>query len=159
MELNYFVKSNNKYKTVREVLINEFSISSRLLTLLRKEKKIYLNNSNTYLDKELLKRDLVTVNLNFEEDNSNIVPYNYKLNIVYEDDAYIVIDKPAGIAIHPSCLHYDNSLSNAVKFYLDSTHLHVKIRPVNRLDKDTSRLSCICKKSIYTRIFSKTNVK
>ena len=144
MQLTYLVDSNNNYKTVREVVKNRFSISSRLLTSLRKEKKIYLNHNNIYLDKELTQGDLVTVDLNFEEDNSNIVPYDFKLNIIYEDDAYLIIDKPAGMAIHPSCLHYDNSLSNAVRFYFDSTYLKVKIRPVNRLDKDTSRFSCIC---------------
>ncbi len=144
MQLTYLVKENNTYKTVREVLKNEFLISSRLLTSLRKEKKIYLNKSSIYLDKELSIGDLITINLDFEEDSSNIVPYNFKFNIVYEDNAYLIIDKPAGMAIHPSCLHYDNSLSNAVKFYFDSISLHVKIRPVNRLDKDTSRFSYIC---------------
>ena len=63
------------------------------------------------------------------------------------------------MAIHPSCLHYDNSLSNAVKFYFDSIGLKVKLRPVNRLDKDTSRISCFCKKSVYSRMFSKANDK
>jgi len=159
MELTYLVKTNNIYKTVREVVKNEFSISSRLLTSLRKEKKILLNNSTIYLDKELSDGDLVTVNLDFEEDNSNIVPYDFKLNIIYEDEAYLVIDKPAGMAIHPSCMHYANSLSNAVKFYFDSIDLNVKIRPVNRLDKDTSRFSSFCKKSIYSGMFSKTNDK
>ena len=154
MQLTYLVDTNNNYKTVREVLKNKFSISSRLLTTLRKEKKVLLNNSSIYLDKKLTIGDFVTVNLDFEEDNSNIVPYNFKLNILYEDDAYLIIDKPASMAIHPSCMHYDNSLSNAVKFYFDSIGLKVKIRPVNRLDKDTSRLSCICKKSVYPRMFS-----
>lgn len=50
-----------------------------------------------------------------------------------------------GIAIHPSCLHYNNSLSNAVKFYFDSINLKVKLRPVNRLDKDTSGLVIFAK--------------
>lgn len=143
MDLNYLVKSNTTYKTVREVIKNEFSISSRLTTLLRKEKKILLNHYSTYLDKKLSIQDLITVNLDFEEDNSNIVPYNFKLNIIYEDNAYLVVDKPAGIAIHPSCQHYYNSLSNAVKFYFDSVGLKTKIRPVNRLDKDTSRFNYI----------------
>jgi len=49
------------------------------------------------------------------------------------------------MAIHPSCLHYNNSLSNAVKFYFDSIGLKVKIRPVNRLDKDTSGLVVFAK--------------
>jgi len=95
MKLTYVVQSDYLHKTVRDVLKKEFLISSRLLTLLRKNKKVYLNNSNIYLDKELFLGDLITVNLDFEEDNSNIVPYDFKLNILYEDDAYLIIDKPA----------------------------------------------------------------
>ena len=63
------------------------------------------------------------------------------------------------MAIHPSCLHYNNSLSNAVKFYFDSIGLKVKIRPVNRLDKDTSRLGSFCEKSVYSRMSNKANDK
>ena len=101
MDLSYLVKPNNKYKTVRDVIKNEFLISSRLLTRLRKDRKICLNNSNCYLDKEIFIGDLLTVNLDFEEDNSNIVPYNFMLNIIYEDDAYIIIDKPARYGYTP----------------------------------------------------------
>ena len=95
MKLTYVVKSDCLYRTIRDVLKKEFSISSRLLTLLRKEKKFSLNGANIYLDKELSLGDIIIVDLNFEEDNSNIIPYNFKLNILYEDDAYLVINKPA----------------------------------------------------------------
>ena len=67
------------------------------------------------------------------------------LDIIYEDDSYIVINKPAGIPVHPSMLHYENSLSNGVKFYFDSIGLKKKIRPVNRLDKDTSGIVIFAK--------------
>lgn len=159
MTLTYIVDKNNIYQTVRDVLKKHFMISSRLLTLLRKERKIYLNDYYIYLDKEIKNNDIITVNLDFNEDSSNIVPYKFELNILYEDDAFLVINKPAGMATHPSCLHYNNSLSNAVKYYFDSIDLKVKIRPVNRLDKDTSRFSYFCKKSIYSRMFDTANVK
>ena len=57
---------------------------------------------------------------------------------LFEDDYLLILDKPAGIAVHPSILHYDNSLSNGVKSYFEKIGLRKKIRPVNRLDKDTS---------------------
>lgn len=144
MVLQYVVDENSTYKTIREIIKVEFQISSRLLTALRKDKRILLNNNPTYVDRTISVGDCVCINLNFEEDNSNIVPNNMELDIIYEDECYLVINKPAGIAIHPSCLHYDNSLSNGVKYYFDTINLKRKIRPVNRLDKDTSRLSCFC---------------
>lgn len=143
--LKYIVEKNNKYKTIREVLKNEFKISSRLLTKLRSNKKVLLNGFSTYFDKEINFNDIVEVYLNYDEDNSNIVPNKIPLDIIYEDESFIVINKPAGIAIHPSCLHYDTSLSNGVKYYFDKIGLKKKIRPVNRLDKDTSGLVIFAK--------------
>ena len=145
MILKYVVDENNKYKTIREVLKNEFKISSRLLTKLRTNKKVFLNSLSTYFDKEINFNDIVEVHLDYDEDNSNIVSNNIPLNIIYEDESFIVINKPAGIAIHPSCLHYDTSLSNGVKYYFDKIGLNKKIRPVNRLDKDTSGLVIFAK--------------
>ena len=67
------------------------------------------------------------------------------LDIIYEDEWLIIINKPAGIAIHPSLLHYTNSLSNGVRYYFDSINLKKKIRPVNRLDLNTSGLVIFAK--------------
>ena len=50
-----------------------------------------------------------------------------------------------GVAIHPSCLHYSNSLSNGIRFYFDEIGLKKKIRPVNRLDSGTSGLVVFAK--------------
>ena len=60
------------------------------------------------------------------------------LEILFEDDYLLIINKPAGYPIHPSMLHFEDSISNGVKYYFNSINLHKKIRPVNRLDKDTS---------------------
>lgn len=80
-----------------------------------------------------------------EEDNNNIVPKQMVLNIIYEDEWLLVLNKPSGIAIHPSILHYDNSLSNGVRYYFDQIHLRKKVRPVNRLDRDTSGIVIFAK--------------
>jgi 23S rRNA pseudouridine1911/1915/1917 synthase len=73
------------------------------------------------------------------------VPVQIKLNIVYEDEYLLIINKPPFIPVHPSCNHYENSLSNGVKYYFNSINLKRKIRPVNRLDKDTSGLAIFAK--------------
>ena len=61
-----------------------------------------------------------------------------KLDILYEDKYLLILNKPAGIAIQPSIRHFENTLSNGVKYYYDTISLDRKIRIVNRLDKDTS---------------------
>lgn len=67
------------------------------------------------------------------------------LEIIYEDEAIIAINKASGIATHPSYMHFDNTLSNGVRFYFDVISLHKKIRPVNRLDLNTSGIVVFAK--------------
>lgn len=97
------------------------------------------------LVKRLRSGDKISFLIDFEEDNSNIVPTKMDLQIIYEDDAYIVINKPSNLPVHPSMLHYENSLSNGLKYYFDKIGLKKKIRPVNRLDKDTSGIVVFAK--------------
>ena len=143
MKLAYV--NSNKYSNVKEVLKAEFSMSDRLLLKLKNLNKIYLNGNVTSVNHPVLENDLIECYLDYEEDNSNIVPTEMPLNIIYEDEAYIVVNKPAGIPVHPSMDHYTDSLSNGIAFYFNQIGLKKKIRPVNRLDKDTSGIVIFAK--------------
>lgn len=145
MKLVYQVPEETRYQTVKEVLKIEFSMSDRLLLKLKKLRKISLNGKIVYVHHPIQKGDIIQCDLEYEEDNSNIVPTSLPLSILYEDEGYLVIDKPAGIPVHPSCDHYADSLSNRVRYYFDQIGLKKKIRPVNRLDKDTSGLVIFAK--------------
>ena len=120
-------------------------MSDRLLLKLKKLDKIYLNGNVTSVNHPVLENDLIECYLDYEEDNSNIIPTEMPLNIIYEDEAYIVVNKPAGIPVHPSMDHYTDSLSNGIAFYFNQIGLKKKIRPVNRLDKDTSGIVIFAK--------------
>lgn len=143
MKLAYI--NSSKYSNVKEVLKAEFSVSDRLLLKLKKLDKIYLNCNVTSVNHPVLENDLIECYLDYEEDNSNIIPTEMPLNIIYEDEAYIVVNKPAGIPVHPSMDHYTDSLSNGIAFYFNQIGLKKKIRPVNRLDKDTSGIVIFAK--------------
>lgn len=145
MELNYIVKENDSYKTINQILLSEFNLSTRLTTKLIKDKRIYRNENIADSRDSVHDQDIILVDLNYEEDNSNIIPIRMNLKIIYEDEWLLVVDKPFGIAIHPSRSHYDDSLSNGVRSYFDSIGLKKKIRPVNRLDYDTSGLVIFAK--------------
>lgn len=145
MILKYKVSQNLKYLTIKEVLRSHFNMSKRLITKLKKNNLVFLNNELIFLDKELKSGDVITCNLDFEEESDNIIPSKMNLHIVYEDDSFLVINKKPGVCIHPSILHYEDSLSNGVKYYFDKIDLKKKIRPVNRLDKDTSGLVIFAK--------------
>ena len=145
MNLSYQIDKDEHYDNVLHVLKEQFLLSDRLITKLKKANKIYLNSLPTYTKKSVTVGDTVSVLIDFEEDNSNIVASNIPLNIIYEDDYLLVLNKPANIAIHPSILHFDNSLSNGVKFYFDKLGLKKKIRIVNRLDRNTSGIVILAK--------------
>ena len=155
MKLEYIVKSDNLYKNVNEVLLHEFKFSNRLLVKVIKNNCVYLNNQLCNTRSTIKKEDIITVDLGYEEDNSNIIPTKMNLNIVYEDEWLLILNKPAGIAIHPSCQHFDNSLFNGLSYYFNLIGLKKKIRPINRLDFHTSGLCVFAKCEYIQEMLSK----
>ena len=145
MLLKYTINKNDNYTNLKEVLKIQFKLSDRLLLKLKRNNKIYINNQIANINSKIVYGDTISILIDFEEDNSNIVPTKMDLNIVYEDDSYIIINKPAGIPIHPSMDHFTDSLSNGVKYYFNQIKLYKKLRPVNRLDKNTSGLVIFAK--------------
>lgn len=145
MKLSYTVKQNDSYINVLDVLKNEFLLSARLITKLKQSNNIFFNEEITYTKKLVCANDVVSVLIDFVEDNSNIVATNIPLDIIYEDEYLLAINKPANMPVHPSMLHYEETLSNAVKYYFDTLNLKRKIRIVNRLDKDTSGIVIFAK--------------
>ena len=135
----------NKYYNVKEVLKEYWEISDRLLIKLKKQQKIFLNGNPTYVNAILKDNDIVSIDLDFEETSENIVPTKINLDIIFEDDFLFIVNKPAGIPVLPSISHYEDSLSNGIKYYFNSINLNKKIRPINRLDKDTSGIVLFAK--------------
>lgn len=154
MDLKYKVK-DNKYKTLKDLLKNYFHASDRLICKLKKQNRLIVNNNNVYINYTLNIDDEVSINIDFEEENDNIVSCNMDLSILYEDEAILVIDKTQGISIHPSQSHYEDSLANGVKKYFEKIGLKRKIRPVNRLDKDTSGIVIFAKNDYIHECFVK----
>ena len=143
MKLIYKIEQKNC--TLNNILQNNLKISSRLLYKLIKNNCISLNGKECDTRNIASPNDIITINFDYSEDNSNIVPTEMDLNIVFEDDWLLIVNKPAGIATHPSVLHFSDSLCNGVRFYFDSIGLKKKVRPVNRLDLNTSGLVVFAK--------------
>ena len=145
MQLKY-INKENKYKTIRQVLKQEFHIASRLISKLKQEKCILLNGKSMYIDKELLPNDEIVVKIDFEEpDDNKIISVNMQLNILYEDESLLIINKPPFMPVHPSSSHLLDTLSNGIKYYYNKNNIKHKIRLVNRLDKDTSGIVVFAK--------------
>ena len=142
MNLKYIVE---KPISINQIISEKFNFSTRLKNKLIKNKCILVNEYFKDTRTNVNVDDIITIILDSPEDNSNIVPTKMDLNIIYEDEHLIAINKPAGIAVHPSILHFNDSLSNGVKYYFDCVGLQKKIRPVNRIDLNTSGIVLFAK--------------
>lgn len=142
MNLIYKVELNI---SINDILSKVLNISTRLKNKLIRNKHILLNG--IFVDTREIAHvgDIITIDLGYTEDNSNIVPKQMDLDIVYEDEHLLAINKPAGIAVHPSILHFEDSLANGVRFYFNTIGLKKKIRAVNRIDLNTSGLVLFAK--------------
>lgn len=91
--------------------------------------------------------DVVRVMLEHPPFENHIIPEDIPLNIVYEDDALLVINKPPGLVVHPGHGNYTGTLVNALAFHFDNLPLNSSERPglVHRIDKNTSGLLVIAK--------------
>lgn len=163
MKLEY-INNNDNYKKILDVLKLEFNMSDRLILKLKRANGVYLNGNLSFVWAPISIGDKICVLIDFEEDSSNIVPSFINLEILYEDDALLIVNKPPFMPVHPSALHYSDSLSNGVKHYFNSIGLNKKIRPINRLDKDTSGIVLFAKNEyiqecLVKQMKSKTFVK
>ena len=148
--INFIVKEKEKNLRV-DVLINkrdEFISRSRIKNLILKEKLKLNNKIIKSPSKKVSEGDFVDLKIP-EPEIASLKPYKFKLEIVYEDKDLLVIDKPAGIIMHPGAGNYDKTIVNALISYNKNSLSNIgdELRPgiVHRIDKNTSGLVVIAK--------------
>ena len=121
------------------------NISSRLFNKI-KNKYVFVNGEHAIYYRDLNVNDVVEVDFSYDDNYNNIVSNPYiKVEIVYEDEWLLIVNKGANLPVHPSLNHYDISLSNGIRAYFDKIGLNKTVRLVNRIDKDTTGLVVIAK--------------
>ncbi len=137
--IEYTVEDYFEGKKLISFLRGHVKISVRLLrSLKRVDGGIKINGKNARTIDLLHKGDKVI--LSIPEDDIHSIPIDYELNVVYEDDDVLVIDKPAMLPMHESHNHQGDTLANAVAGYLQKKGRSLAFRAVGRLDKGTSGL-------------------
>tara|TARA_B100000035_G_scaffold308308_1_gene312765 strand:- start:868 stop:1848 length:981 start_codon:yes stop_codon:yes gene_type:complete len=149
-KINLIVEDRNKSLRV-DVFINkkEKDISRTKIKNLILNKQLKLNNKIIQdPSKKVCSGDILEL-LVPKEKKASIKPYKYKLDIVYEDEDLIILNKPAGIVMHPGAGNFDNTIVNALINYNKNSLSNVgnELRPgiVHRIDKNTSGLVVIAK--------------
>lgn len=153
MVLTYTVSVAEEGQKISNILRNKLNISSRLLTKLKMNKKILVNDVPVFSSHIVKNGDFITVKIDFEEEDY-ISAENIPLDILYEDEYLLAVNKPADMVVHPSSYHLNGTLANGVKHYLNNNK---KIRPINRLDRDTSGIVLFAKNEYIQECMKQEN--
>lgn len=129
--------------------------SANIIALKKMEESILLNGVWSYVNTPLKEGDLLTIHIKEKEGSEKILPVALPLSIIYEDEDLLVVNKPAGMPVHPSQNNYDNTLANAVSYYYSLQHIPFVFRCINRLDRDTTGLTVIAKHMVSANILGK----
>lgn len=144
-KLKYKIEPEFAGYTIEKYLKQKKYSHGCLVFLKKTEEGIKRNGAWAYIRDKLDAGDVLEILFAEEDSSENIVPVEMKLDIVYEDEDILVINKPADTPIHPSQGNYDNSLANGVKHYYESQGESFVFRCINRLDRDTTGLVVIAK--------------
>jgi 23S rRNA pseudouridine1911/1915/1917 synthase len=139
--LKYTIQDNAK--TVKSILTEKLKFSKRLSKKLELNRKIFLNEKAVKLNKSVFAGDELYIEFDEEEDEYDAV--DIPIDIIYEDDDLLVVNKQPYIVVHPTRSHQNNTVANGVAFYFRQNNINRKVRFVNRLDMNTSGIVIIAK--------------
>lgn len=139
--LTYIAKKEDAGKIARDIIQREFHLVAHDIAKAkyRTEKGITINGRQVMINARLSEGDILRVRLT-DAPAGKIVPAEGPLDILYEDEDLICLNKPAGIVVHPSHGHFADSLANYLAWYYEKNGEPHEIRTIGRLDKDTSGL-------------------
>ena len=140
-----FLEANNRLDKALSLFKSELSRS--YIVKLIDEGKVLVNNKQEKASFKVKENDEILL-MDIENKMSEIKEEDIPLDVVYEDDDIMIINKVQGMVVHPSNGHYSGTLVNALMYQADSlSSINGVVRPgiVHRIDKDTSGLICIAK--------------
>ena len=120
--------------------------SRSLIQKMIESEYILVNNKSTKANYLVKENDIITIKDGFIQP-TDIKPEQIDLDIIYEDDDLIIINKPSGMVVHPGSGNYSSTLVNALMYHTNLNEFEDEVRPgiVHRIDKDTSGLMIVAK--------------
>ena len=152
--ITYQISESEHGLRVEQYLRHKGYSYQNLTQLKKMPESILINGIWSYMRSTLSCGDTLTVHIQESEYSEHIPPVQLPLDIIYEDDDLLVVNKPAGMPIHPSLNNYKNSLANALMYYYKEQGKPFIFRCTNRLDRDTSGLTVIAKHLVSSSILS-----
>ena len=138
-------------------LRGELKMSAALMNKLKWGDAIRVDGVPRHTDYPVKPGDMITVRL--DEEKPEYPAQQADLHIIYEDDHILVLDKPAGMLIHPSRSQFEGTLANFVAGYYEKTGQNSAYHPVTRLDRDTFGIVLLAKNAHIHQLFQNIQVK
>lgn len=142
--LGFTVSRERDGATLRDLLRRDYGFSRTLMSRIRQDGYITINDDEAMMWNMVSTGDQVEIFLP-ESPSPGVVPEDIPIDVVYEDDDVLVLNKPPGLVVHPTKGHPRGTLANAVAYYWKQLGLRITVRPVHRLDRDTSGLLLFAK--------------
>lgn len=152
--LNYKITKQDDGKTILQFLQENRYSRNVIIHLKKTEESILKNGIWSYVNETLSEEDDLQIRLIETEGSPKIIPSALPLDIIYEDEDLLIVNKPADMPIHPSMNHYENTLANAVIWYFSQQNIPYTFRCMNRLDRDTTGLTILAKNMLSAGILS-----
>ena len=129
---------------VKKVLESELNLSKHEISRLKFEGEILINGKPARVNDHMAIGDTLTVR--FPEDHTESIPVlNIEPDILYEEEDFVIVNKPAGIATHPSHTEQDVTMSTILQSHYQKLGQNMLMRPIGRLDKDVSGIVLFAK--------------
>lgn len=144
---NFVISLKNSKERIDKFLSEELEESRSTIQVMIKEGNVLVNGSTVKNNYKLKENDVIEVTPIIEKE-IDIKPENIDIDIVYEDDTLLVVNKGYDMVVHPGAGNYDGTLVNAILYHVkDLKHIKGELRPgiVHRIDKETSGLLVIAK--------------
>lgn len=154
--IQFIIDSNEAGMTIKQYLRVKHQFSRRLMTRLTREKNyIRVNNKQRRIDYRLQANDCLTVTFPVEQIGARMIAEQIPLEIVYEDEHFLIIDKQSNIAVMPSFNYPTGTIANGILGYYEKKQLPYTVHVVTRLDRNTSGLMVIAKHHYSHSLFAK----
>lgn len=153
--LEYIISSDTNPVTVLDFLKQE-GFSRHILSSMKNSSGncIVLNGERGFGRSVLKEGDRLVVTVPEVESGENIIRAEMDLDILYEDEDILVINKPAGMPVHPSMGNYENTLANGIAWYFSQKGEDFVYRCINRLDRDTTGALILAKNPLSAAVLS-----
>ncbi|WP_256760817.1 RluA family pseudouridine synthase [Cohnella sp. WQ 127256] len=146
--IEFIANASDEGRQLRDILRKRIGISRRLMVRLKSsEEGLSVNGEKVWPNHKISEGDVIRLRMETES-SETILPQPMDLDIVFEDEHLLVLNKPAGVIVHPTTGHYLNTLANGVMHYWQERGERIRFRPVHRLDEHTSGLVVIAKHSL-----------